>query len=192
MAHLARRKNKDGTTSWVAQVRVNGYPSQTRSFRTRLEAELWSSQTEARAHKRTLALVRKITLGELIDEVAPRLKQLRAAPLRYWKEHLGGVYIHKIDATLITHHRDLLLGAPCGGYMHKKLKPRSASTVWQYIQCLSRVFSIAKRELHIVDTNPVSDVVRPPLHVLIERADALVTDPVTLGSHGCPHLSGQL
>lgn len=118
MAHLARRKNKDGTTSWVAQVRVNGYPSQTRSFRTRLEAELWSSQTEARAHKRTLALVRKITLGELIDEVAPRLKQLRAAPLRYWKEHLGGVYIHKIDATLITHHRDLLLGAPCGGWLH--------------------------------------------------------------------------
>jgi hypothetical protein len=85
MAHLERRRNKDGSTSWVAQVRVNGYPSQTRSFPTRLEAELWSSQTEAKARKRTLAIASKTTFGELIDEVRPRMKQLREAPLRYWK-----------------------------------------------------------------------------------------------------------
>ena len=163
MAHLERRKNKDGSTSWVAQVRVNGYPSQTRSFPTRLEAELWSSQTEAKAQKRTLAIVSKMTLGDLIDEVRPRMTQLREAPLRYWQEELGHMPLIKIHPTLIAKHRDLLLGEMCGGYKHKKLKPRSGSTVWQYIQVLSRIFSIAKRELHIVDTNPVSDVERPKL-----------------------------
>ena len=67
MASITKRKNSDGTRSWVAQVRVSGYPGQTRSFRTRLEAEVWSSQTEAKAQKRTLAVASKMTLGELID-----------------------------------------------------------------------------------------------------------------------------
>lgn len=163
MAHLERRKNKDGSTSWVAQVRINGYPSQTRSFPTRLEADLWSSQTEAKARRRMLAITSKMTLGELIDEVKPRMKQLRNAPLNYWMDQLGHMPLIKIHPTLIAYHRDLLLAAMCGGYKHKKLKPRSPSTVWQYIQCLSRIFTIAKRELHIVDTNPASDVVRPTL-----------------------------
>src|SRR6185437_7807887 len=75
----------------------------------------------------------------------------------------GHMPLIKIHPTLIAQHRDLLLGAPCGGYLHKKLRPRSPSTVWQYLQTLHRVFAVAKRELHIVDTNPVSDVVRPSL-----------------------------
>lgn len=54
MAHIARRKNKDGTSSWVSQVRANGFLAKRAASRPKLEAELWSSQTEARAHKRIL------------------------------------------------------------------------------------------------------------------------------------------
>ena len=91
------------------------------------------------------------------------MKQLRNAPVQYWKEQLGHMPLVKIHPAFIAYHRDVLLGAPCGGYLHKKLKPRSPSTVWQYLQTLHRIFSIAKRELHIIDTNPVSDVIRPSL-----------------------------
>ena len=61
MASISKRRSVDGDLTWDACVRVRGYPSRTKSFRTRLDAEAWSSRTEAAAHGRTL------TLGQWTD-----------------------------------------------------------------------------------------------------------------------------
>ena len=55
MATLIRRRARDGSrASWLAQVRVQGYPMACRTFRTKAEAELWTARTEAAARGRTL------------------------------------------------------------------------------------------------------------------------------------------
>jgi len=68
MASIARRRNRDGSSSWDTTVRIVGYPTQCQSFPTKLEANLWASRMEAAARGRTLALARDMALAQLIDE----------------------------------------------------------------------------------------------------------------------------
>jgi hypothetical protein len=79
MATMRKRRNGDGSTSWDATVRVVGYPTIARSFRTKIKAELWAARTEAAAKGGTLASGRGMTLGHLIDEGLPRLTKRTAA-----------------------------------------------------------------------------------------------------------------
>jgi integrase len=162
MASLTKRRKRDGATVWDAQVRVTGYPPQSRSFPAKLEAQLWAAKTEEAVRSTGVAVNGKLTLADLIDEVEPRLRR-RAAPLRYWRDELGHLRLAKIRPALIALHRDRLIGAPCGGWGYKKLKPRSPGTVWMYLQVLHRVFAIGQRELFLITENPVSAVKRPSL-----------------------------
>jgi integrase len=162
MASITRRRNRDGSTSWDAMIRIVGYPTTCRSFPTKLEAELWASRIEAGARGRTLALSRDTTLADLLDEVAPRLKSKSDAAMAYWRDKLGALRLLDVTPAVIAKHRDLLTGAPTRAYKHKKTKPRSASTVRRYLADLSRVFSIAVKELRVIDHNPVASVIAPP------------------------------
>jgi hypothetical protein len=55
MATMRKRRNGDGSTRWDATVRVVGYPTIARFFRTKIKAELWAARTEAAAKGGTLA-----------------------------------------------------------------------------------------------------------------------------------------
>jgi hypothetical protein len=145
MASISKRRNGDGSTSWDAMVRIVGYPPNGRSFRTKLEAELWAARTEAAAKGGTLASARGMTLAHLIDEAMPRLANPTAAIFAYWHEALGDVRLDKIQGNpeLIAFHRDLLLGADCRGHNHKTVKARSPATVRNYLIELSRLFTMA-------------------------------------------------
>ena len=115
MATIRRRRNRNGTTSYDATVRLVGFPTTCQAFPTKLEAELWASRIESAAHGRTLALSRDMTLGDLLDEVSPRLKGKSDAAIRYWRETLGrGAFRHY--PALIGKHRDILIGAPTRAY----------------------------------------------------------------------------
>lgn len=162
MASIARRRNRDGSTSWDAAVRIVGYPTACKSFRVRLEAELWASRTEAAAKGRTLTLARDMTLAQLIDEGTPRLVRPAAAVFAYWREQIGDLRLIDVTPRLIAVHRDRLLGAPCSGFRNRTCKPRSSATVRNYLVELSRLFAVAIRELHVCDSNPVAAVSKPP------------------------------
>jgi hypothetical protein len=78
MANLRKR----GTSQWQAQVRVCGYPNQTKTFNTRAEAERWAKATEvemAQGSFLSRANAQTTTLGDLLDgyftEVTPRKKK---------------------------------------------------------------------------------------------------------------------
>ena len=100
MASITNRRNRDGSTSWDALVRVVGYPATGQSFRTKRAAELWAAQTEARAKGGTLASARGMTLAQLIDEALPQLLNPTMAAFAYWREHLGDVRLSKLEAAL--------------------------------------------------------------------------------------------
>ena len=55
-------------------------------------------------------------------------------------------------------HRDRLLGSDCRGHNHKTVKPRSPATVRNYLVELSRLFTLAVRELRVMDANPCASV----------------------------------
>ena len=76
MATLRKRRNGDGSTSWDATVRIVGYPTVGKSFRTKIQAELWAARTETAAKGGTLACGRGIAAPHLrhhgVDGVARR------------------------------------------------------------------------------------------------------------------------
>jgi hypothetical protein len=86
---MTKRRNGDGSTSWDAMVRIVGYPPIGRSFRTKIQANLWAARTEAAAKGGTLSCARGMTLAHLIDEALPRLTKPTAAAFTYWREQLG-------------------------------------------------------------------------------------------------------
>jgi integrase len=161
MATMRKRRNGDGSTSWDATVRIVGYPTIARSFRSKIKPELWASRTEAAAKGGTLASARGMTLGNLIDEALPRLIKPTAVAFAYWREHLGDMRLDKITPELIALHRDRLLGAACRGHNHKTTKPRSSATVRNYLIELSRLFALAVKEMRVMDRNPCSRVTKP-------------------------------
>ncbi len=162
MATIKKRDRKDGGVSWDAWVRVKGYPTQCRSFRTKDEAEEWASKTTNAAKGRTLVLRRDITLSELIDKATPKLRRPVAAALRCWREKLGDLRLVDVTPTRIAAVRDELLGQLTRGHEHKRMRPRSAGTVRSYLACLSAIFNVGMRELQWCDSNPVARVQAPP------------------------------
>ncbi len=161
MASIIKRPLKGGGLSWTATVRIRGYSTRCQSFPTRHEAELWAARTEAAAYGRTLALGGQVTVADLLTEVEARLRDHRGAPLKYWRAALGSLRVRDVSPALIAAHRDQLLGAATRGHGHKRLKPRSASTVRTYLAVLAAVFKIAVRELRYCDANPVHSVAMP-------------------------------
>ncbi len=83
MATITKRRRVRGAISWDAVVRVRGYPTRRKLFRTRLDAESRAARTEAAAHGRTLFLGRDLTLAELPDEAEPRLRRPVRTAIRY-------------------------------------------------------------------------------------------------------------
>jgi len=74
VATIDPRQDKDGITAgWQAIVREKGYPSQTRTFRTKRDAEAWArsieSQMDRKIWKDTSAAERT-TLAECLDRYA--------------------------------------------------------------------------------------------------------------------------
>jgi integrase len=161
MASISKRRNGDGSTSWDATVRIVGYPSASKSFRSKLAAELWATRTEAARQGRTLPSARRMTLAHLIDEGLPRLTNPTVAAFAYWREHLGDVRLERIEPEMIVLHRDRLLGADCRGHNHKRTKPRTPATVRNYLIELSRLFTLAVKELRVMESNPCASVIKP-------------------------------
>jgi integrase len=162
MASLRRRRNRDGSTSWDVTVRRVGYPTTCKSFPTKMEAELWAARTESAAAGRTLVLAKNTTLAKMLDAVLPRLKNPVACAFAYWREAIGDLRLVDVSPAVIAKHRDLLLGAPCGGHKHKRQRPRGTHTVRNYLVELGRAYQVAMKELRVVDSNPVALVSKPP------------------------------
>jgi len=74
MAPLQKRRRKDGGVSWDVTVRVRGFPTRRKSFRTRHEADAWGARIEAAARGRTLVVGAQVTVNMLMDEAESRLR----------------------------------------------------------------------------------------------------------------------
>jgi integrase len=168
MASIRERVDADGKKTFQAQVRIKGYPPQTRTFATKTDAKRWSHQTEVDIRsgmhiRQTQSTTR--TVADLIDEyekiVLPGKKQdadASKATFEFWRKHLGDYALSAVTPKLIEEKRDRLAREET----HHK-KPRAPATVLRYMMLLSHAFSTAVN-WQWCERNPVEAANKPKVN----------------------------
>ena len=157
MATYRRR----GRYSWEAQVRRRGWPSQTKTFDTKAEAEAWAAMIESEMNRGVWldrSEAESTTLGALLDryeaEVVPALKGAirERSVLHLWRQTpLAKRTIATIRSGDIAQQRD--------AWLADGLAP---ATVLRRLARLSHLFNTARKEWGMESlSNPV-ELVRKP------------------------------
>lgn len=176
----ARRQKKSGSVRlresgfYQAIVRRHGHKQQSKTFRTKTEAEDWARQTESAIDRGvfiTAYAAERTTFSDLADDFekdfAPhhyrgeawkhKLKALRA--------RLGKLALTAITAKVVTAYRDARLKDPDPRFKDKVTAPKlSGATVKTEIDLLSKILDVAQKEFGIAlpAGNPVHGVRKPP------------------------------
>ncbi|GMW07884.1 MAG: hypothetical protein AMXMBFR8_26800 [Nevskiales bacterium] len=185
MASIRERRGADGTVTFHVQIRMTGFPARHAAFRSRAAAQRWVKTIEASMiegrHFRNVE-ARRRTVAEAIDryliEELPRKRNpgMHSSTLRWWKAELGKLRLFDVTPALLVAARNRLarekfIRAKPGARrssLKKGEQPkqytRTASTVNRYLECLSHVFTICRKEWHWLEHNPMEGVskLRPP------------------------------
>ena len=164
MRGIQKLKNKDGTYSYRAQVRLNdGIPQQSKSFPTLIEARTWKAQEETkRRHGMYFPSMtsKQTKLDELIDRYIakvlpskPKNAHNTQQHLFWWKEKLGNLPLNKLSSDLLSRTRDLLLDKP-----KKDGKTLSPKTANRYLASLSAALTYGVEECGWLQTNPCRNI----------------------------------
>lgn len=146
-------KTPSGT--WKAVIRKTGWPTASKTFRTKRDAEDWARRTEdemvrgvyiqrAPAERMTV----EAALTRYLREVTPTKREStqvsehkKAQPLL---RHLGKYSLAALSADVVAQYRDMrLAGDPDE---NGKLVPRSNNTVRLELALLSHLFTVAIKE----------------------------------------------
>lgn len=140
MAAITKRK-----TGYQAEIRRKGFPTISKVFHTRKDAEAWSRQIESEMDRgcfldRTEA--DKTTLGDILErykrEISPQKKSAAVEEIRINKfirdEKLCAFRVTALTSKVLSEWRD------------KRLKEVSGSSVNRELNLLSHAFNIARKE----------------------------------------------
>jgi len=147
-------------TTWQAIVKRKGYPTQSKTFDLKRDAERWARHQERlldAGQWADLSEVQQTTLRELLNryekEVTPKkrgssIEAIRIAVIK--RSKLVEYAIGSINGRMIAEYRD------------KRLEAVSGSTVHRELALLSHLFNVAARDWGFaLNTNPVSQVRKP-------------------------------
>ena len=162
---------KKGDYQWHVQIRRKGYPSQTKTFMYREDAEKWARSTERDMDAGMFTSAgdaERNTLHDLIkafkSEFAPKHYRVRTDEKEAWRfqlvrldEALGDYSLAALDQKLIAGYRDKRLTGDL------KRPPVSESTVRKELYMLSKVLGFAQTEKGITlpRGNPVEKIRKP-------------------------------
>ena len=160
-----RRK---GDMQWHCQIRKKGFPSQTRTFNTRAEAEAWAKLTEAEMIRGVFvsrAEAESTTLGDALDRykreftVHKKSAFSEGKKIDAWKRHkLSSRFLATLRPTDFAAYRDERLEAG-----------KKASTVRLELAVISHLFTVAAKEWGIPLQNPVQNIRKPRLENARDR-----------------------
>ena len=172
MASIKERKRKSGSV-FLAEIRLRGFPSISKTFKRHQEAKHWAIQTEAALISGSLSpsiFLKEKTLSDAIERYLKHPlkgeedKVARYAwMLKFWDFHLGAYLISEITPALIYQSREKLITNPSHSKKAKKssiiryLKP---ATINRHQATLSSVFNRAVMEWGFTNSNPVLQVKR--------------------------------
>jgi len=144
MATINPRKDQDGNViGWQAIIRKRGFPSQTKTFRTKRDAENWAKVIESemlRGVWQDRSEAERTTVAELLDryarEVLPILKSGMAEASR----------IHALKSRLGSYKLAALSSTAVAGYRDARLQEVSAQTVKHELGLLNRALKKGMQE----------------------------------------------
>ncbi|MBY0577929.1 MAG: site-specific integrase [Burkholderiales bacterium] len=151
---------KRGDYQWQVEIRRKGYPYQTKTLETRVDAEAWARMVEhemdrgvfidrSEAESTTI----KEALERYLNEVTVTKKGAKEETLKIGKlmrHPLSSRFIASIRPADIAAYRDEMLSAGA-----------AASTVQKYLAILSHLYTTATREWGMGVMNPVMMVRKP-------------------------------
>lgn len=166
MSGILKRKNKNGSCSYRAQVRLkDGMPPQSKTFPTLIEARTWKTQEEAKRrqgmylpsmtskHKKLEELIERY-----IEQVLPS-KPKNASNVRqhlsWWKKELGDLPLNRLTPDVIATTRNKLLKTITA--RGTELSPKTAN---RYLASLSVTLSYGIDECGWLHTNPCLKVTK--------------------------------
>lgn len=136
MATITKRKNLDGSTSYVAQVRIRPFEPASKAFGKLSEAKQWAEalEDELRRQKKKGAAPKnltRLTVGKLVEAYLddPETEALRyhgslSLLLAWWVNHCGGEKVLDLNVLKLRAARD------------KLRKGRSPATVNRYLSAM--------------------------------------------------------
>lgn len=158
---------------WQAIVRRKGRPAESKTFRTKTEAEIWARQVEADIERGTYQSAsdsERNTFSDIAtrfrEEFAPYHYRKRDDEKEAWRfqlsrleDYFGDYALAAIDQKLVAAYRDTRMKPPASS----KRKAVSESTVRKEIYMLSKVLGFASSECGIAlpRGNPVDKVRKP-------------------------------
>jgi len=160
MARVTKRKKKNGW-SFIATIRIKGYPSVSRTFDTKGEASAWAAKTEDSIKAKKYndpRLAMSVSFGKAIEKYLETVScnkaittQMREkASAARLKEQIGAeTPLGSISTATVALYRDI------------RMKNVSAYSVRQELALLSHLFTKAKKEWGLPVENPVSGIERP-------------------------------
>ena len=156
MATITRR----GDAQWQAKVRLSGFPTQSRTFLYKDDAERWARATERELETSGFVDRReaeRTTLGALLEqyrrEITPHKKSAVIESVKI------GVILK--DPTLPGITMAALGSAAIAAWRDRRLQVVTGATVNRELDVLSTVINHARREWNIHIENPVPLVRRP-------------------------------
>ncbi|ART54783.1 hypothetical protein CBP36_12345 [Acidovorax carolinensis] len=175
MAVIRERVSATGTKSYHVQVRIKGFPPQTKTFASKTMAKQWAAmvETELKAGRYLPRVVaERHTLAELIDryrkEVLPQKKAKfirdQTVHLDWWETKLGRYNLAELNSNLIAQARNALSTEPYGKTGSKtaaKDRVRAPATVVRYMGALSHALNTAVNEWGWMDKSPMVGVKKP-------------------------------
>jgi integrase len=167
MATIRERKDAQGNKSYHVQIRLKGFPPQTRTFDSKTVAKQWAAQVEVdlkagRYMQRVEA--ERHTVGEMIDRYRKEVLLIRKPQrdadqgrvLDWWSSRLGAYSLAELTPALIGSCRDEFASIPTpnGG-------TRAAATVVRSLATFSHVLTVAVKEWQWLETSPMFRVAKP-------------------------------
>ena len=156
---------------WQAIIRRKGHPDESKTFRTKVDAEAWARDIESKIDKGifvSASHAERAIFNDLAkafrNDFAPKHYKVRADEKEAWRfqlarleEFFGDYSLAAIDQKLVAKFRDLRLKGTIGR------KPVGESTVRKEIFLLSKVLGCAEREqgIPLPRGNPVEKIRKP-------------------------------
>jgi integrase len=166
MATIQKRIGTNGTVSYRVMIRRKGFATVYETHKKLTDARAAAAKGEAAIDDGSGVIAgaaRRHTLADAIKRytetvIANRDDQSTRRHYQFWTERLGHARLRNITPDMIVAARDHLLTT-----QSRFGKPLAPATVKLYIESLSAVFKIARKEWRWTQYNPCSDVTRPKL-----------------------------
>ncbi len=138
--------------TWKAVVRKTGWPTNTKTFRTKRDAEDWARRTEdemvrgvyiqrSGSERMTLEKALERYLSEVTPSKKPTTRKAEATKAKQLIQRLGKYSMAALSAEVIAKYRDTRLGP-----LSKSGLPASNNTVRLELALLRHLFTVAIQE----------------------------------------------